>query len=179
MKRITNWTLRSFCKWVARRSGKMTAAKAYHKLTRVNGQKFTMPTAYTPGGRMVSLLTHARFHRLRFQQVRGMNSPLDPRLTEYWDQRREQALFRRAIADASNRRMYLLKRQSFRCAITGLPLEETSEIVLHPIVPRHAGGNDDWSNLCLVHSWAQDQLRMTHRRDRTLASLKDVPFSGL
>jgi len=176
---LNNWTLRSFCKWVGRRSGKMTTAKAYRKLTRVNGQKFTMPTAYTPGGRMITLLTHSRFHRLRFQQVNGMNSPLDPRLTAYWDKRREQALFRRAIADASKRRLYLLKRQSYRCAITGLPLEETSEIVLHQIVLRQAGGNDDWSNLCIAHKWAQDQLWTNHGGDRTLASLKDVPFSGL
>ena len=176
---LNNWTLRSFCKWVARRSGRMTASKAYRKLTRVNGQKFTMPTAYTPAGRMITLLTHSRFHRLRFQQVNGMNSPLDPRLTAYWDKRRVQALFRKAIADASKRRLYLLKRQSYRCAITGLPLEETSEIVFHQIVPRQLGGNDDWSNLCITHKWAQDQLWTKHGGDRTLASLKDVPFSGL
>jgi RNA-directed DNA polymerase len=176
---LNNWSRRSFCKWVGRRSGKMTAFKAYRKLTRVNGQKFTMPTAYTPAGRMITLLTHSRFHRLRFQQVKGMNSPLDPRLTAYWESRREQALFRRAIADASKRRLYLLKRQSYRCAITGLPLEETSEIVFHQIVPRQASGNDDWSNLCIAHKWAQDQLWTNHGGDRTLASLKDVPFSGL
>lgn len=176
---LTNWTLRTFCKWVGRRSGKMTAAKAYRKLTRVNGQKFTMPTAYTPAGRMVTLLSHCRFHRLRFQQVKGMNSPLDPRLTDYWENRRTQALFRRAIADAHKQRTYLLKRQGYRCAITGLPLEDTSEIVRHHIVARQAGGNDDWSNLCLVHQWAQAQLWTRYKGDRKLASLKDVPFCGL
>jgi RNA-directed DNA polymerase len=108
-----------------------------------------------------------------------MNSPLDPRLTAYWDKRREQAFFRRAIADASKRRLYLLKRQSYRCAITGLPLEETSEIVVHQIVPAQIGGNDDWSNLCLVHKWAQTHLWTNHGGDHTLASLKDVPFSGI
>jgi len=128
---------------------------------------------------MITLLTHSRFHRLRFQQVNGMNSPLDPRLTAYWDKRRVQALFRKAIADASKRRLYLLKRQSYRCAITGLPLEETSEIVFHQIVHRQVGGNDDWSNLCIAHKWAQDQLWTNHGGDRALASLKDVPFSGL
>ena len=176
---LTNWTLRSFCKWVGRRSGKMTPAKAYRKLTRVNGQKFTMPTAYTPTGRMVTLLSHSRFHRLRFQQVKGMNSPLDPRLADYWENRRTQALFRRAIADARKLRTYLLKRQDYRCAITGLPFEDTSEIVRHHIVARQAGGNDDWSNLCLVHKWAQTQLWARYKGDQTLASLKDVPFSGL
>jgi len=176
---LNNWTFRSFCKWVSRRGGKMTFAKAYRKLTRVNGQKFTMPTAYTPAGRMVTLLSHSRFHRLRFQQVQGANSPLDPRLTEYWRTRREQALFRRAIADARKRWTYLLKRQHYRCAITGLPLEDTAEIVVHHIVARQDGGHDDWSNLCLVLKWAQTNLQDRQRRDQTLASLKAVPFSGL
>lgn len=176
---LTNWTMRSFCKWVGRRSGKMTAGKAYHRLTRVNGQKFTMPTAYTPTGKLVTLLPHYRFHRLRFNQVKGTNSPHDPRLTEYWDKRRKQALYRRAIADARKRQAYLLKRQDYRCAITGMPLEETSEIVIHHIVAQQTGGNDDWSNLCLVHKWAQAQLWSRFNGDPTLASLKDVPFSGL
>ena len=176
---LTNWTMRTFCKWVGRRSGKMTAGKAYRKLTQVNGQKFTMPTAYTPTGKRTTLLPHYRFHRLRFSQVKGTNSPLNPRLTEYWEQRRKQTLFRRAIADVTKRRTHLLQRQDYRCAITGMPLEETSEIVIHHIVARQAGGDDDWSNLCFVHKWALAQLWSRYKGDRTMASLKDVPFSGL
>lgn len=34
----------------------------------VNGQKFTMPTAHTPAGRLITLLTHSRFHGLRFSR---------------------------------------------------------------------------------------------------------------
>ena len=176
---LTNWTLRNFCKWVSRRNGKMTAGKAYHRLTQVNGQKFTMPTAYTPAGKMISLLAHSRFHRLRFQQVQGTNSPLDPRIAEYWEKRRMQALFRRALADARKLRMHLLNRQNYRCAITGLPLEETSVPVLHHVVSKQAGGNDDWNNLCLVLQWAQQALYVRLRCDKQLASLNDVPFSGL
>ena len=143
------------------------------------GQHFTMPTAYTPQGRLMTLLSHSRFHRLRFQQVRGTNSPLDPRLADYWDKRRTNALLRRAIADARKLRMSLLQRQSSRCAITGLPLEDTSEIVTLHIVPRQAGGNDDWSNLCLALKWAYTHLQSQNKGDHTPASLKDVPFSGL
>jgi RNA-directed DNA polymerase len=176
---LTNWTLRSFCKQVGRRSGKMTAAKAYRRLTRVDGQKFTMPTAYTPTGKRVTILPHYRFYQLRFTAVKGTNSPLDPRLAEYWAQRRRQTLFRRAIADTSKRRTHLLTRQDYRCAITGMPLEEASEIVMHRIVAHSGGGNDDWSNLCLVHRWAQAQLWSRYKGNRSLASLKDVPFSGL
>jgi hypothetical protein len=177
--RLTNWTLRTFCKWVGRRNGKMTAGKAYHRLTIVNGQRFTMPTAYTPAGKMVSLLSHARFRRVRFQKVKGTNSPLDPRLTDYWEDRRTNALLRRAYADMQQIRVHLLQRQKSLCAITGLPLEETSEIVLHRIVPKAAGGNDDWNNLCLVLKWAQTTLQARLKIEQQLASLKDVPFSGL
>jgi retron-type reverse transcriptase len=176
---LTHWSLRNFCKWVSRRGGKMTPGKAYHKLTLVNGQKFTMPTAYTPTGKMVTLLSHSRFHRLRYQMVKGTNSPLDHRLTEYWDERRTKALYRRAVADASKLRMHLLQRQHFRCAITGLALDDPSQIVLHRIVPKQAGGNDDWSNLCFVLKWAQADLSARRCGDHHLASLKDVPFSGL
>jgi hypothetical protein len=176
---LTNWTLRTFCKWVSRRGGKMTAGKAYRRLTQVNGQKFVMPTAYTPAGKMVSLLAHYRFHRVRHQQVKGTNSPLDPRLVTYWEERRLNALNRRAMAAVCKLRLHLLQRQNYRCAITGLPLEDTSEIVLHHIVSKQAGGNDDWNNLCLVLKWALTALNDRCRRDRTLASLKDVPFSGL
>jgi retron-type reverse transcriptase len=176
---LTNWTLRSFCKWVSRRGGRVTPGQAYRKLTLVNGQKFTMPTAYTPTGKMVTLLSHSLFHRLRYHKVKGTNSPLDPRLTEYWDTRRTNALFCRAVADASKLRMHLLRRQHYRCAITGLPLDDSSQFVIHRIVPKHTGGNDDWSNLCFVLKWAQADLSARCRGDRHLASLKDVPFSGL
>lgn len=176
---LNNWTLRSFCNWVSRRSGKMTPSKAYRKLTMVNGQKFTMPTAYTPTGKMMTLLSHSRFHRVRHQMVKGSNSPLDPRLTKYWESRRENALFRRAIADANKLRLYLYRRQKYRCAITGLAFDETSEIAVHHIVPREVGGNDDWSNLCYVLKWAQADLLARLGGDISKASLNDVPFSGL
>jgi hypothetical protein len=176
---LNNWTLWTFCKWVGRRSSKMTAGKAYHRLTMIGGKKFTMPTAYTPTGKLHSMLSHSSFHRLRFQQVKGSNSPLDPRLAEYWRERRAKLLFRRALASSRQLRMHLLRRQKYRCAITGLPLEETSDIVLHHIKYRGVSGNDAWDNLCLVLRWAQADLYARHGGEHTLASLKDVPFSGL
>jgi retron-type reverse transcriptase len=142
-QRLTFWTLRTFCKWAARRNNKMTAAKAYRRLTRVNGQKFTMPTAYTPQGKMTTLLAHSRFHRVRFQQVKGANSPLDPRLQAYWEERRTQSLYRRTLSDARKLHQYLLRRQQNRCAITGLPLEDLAQVEVHHITPKHIGGNDD------------------------------------
>jgi RNA-directed DNA polymerase len=176
---LTRWTYRTFCKWVSRRNNKLTEAQAYRRLTWVNGQRFTMPTAYTPAGKLVSLLAHYRFHRLRHQQVKGTNSPLDPRLKEYWEERRIRSLLRRAHADARKLQRYLLERQQSRCAITGLPLEDLSLIEVHHIIPKHVGGHDDWSNLCLVLRWAHIALHASQGRDYSKASLKDVPFSGL
>jgi RNA-directed DNA polymerase len=178
-QRLTYWTLRAFCKWVSRRNGKMTAAQAYYRLTRVNGQKFTMPTAYTPAGKMVTLLAHSRFHRVRFQQVKGTNSPLDPRLEAYWEERRTQSLLRRVLADARKLHRHLLQRQQYRCAITGLPLDDMAAVEVHHITPKHVGGNDDWNNLCLVLRWAHSALHASHAGDYSKASRKDVPFSGL
>jgi RNA-directed DNA polymerase len=178
-QRLTYWTLRAFCKWASRRNSRMTAAQAYRRLTRVNGQRFTMPTAYTPGGKMVSLLAHARFRRVRFHKVQGTNSPLDPRLGAYWEERRTQSLFRRALADARGLQRYLLRRQQYRCAITGLPLEDLALVEIHHITPKQVGGNDDWGNLCLVLRWAHIALHARQGGDYSRASLKDVPFSGL
>jgi RNA-directed DNA polymerase len=178
-QRLTHWTHRTFCKWVSRRNQKMTVARARRRLTRINGQRFTMPTAYTPAGKLVSLLAHSRFHRLRHQQVKGTNSPLDPRLKEYWEERRVRSLLRRTQADARGLQRHLLGRQQSRCAITGLPLEDLSLVEIHHIIPKHVGGNDDWCNLCLVLRWAHIALHASQGRDYSKASLKDVPFSGL
>jgi 5-methylcytosine-specific restriction endonuclease McrA len=73
----------------------------------------------------------------------------------------------------------LLKRQQNRCAITGLPITDVSEVVYHHIIPKQVGGNDDWSNLCLVLPWAHTALHSRHKSDYSRASLKDVPFSGI
>ena len=121
----------------------------------------------------------SRFHRLRFHRVKGTNSPLDPRLQAYWEERRTQALFRRALTDVRKLRLHLLKRQKYRCAITGLPLTEDAPIEVHHITPKHVGGNDDWNNLCLVLQWAHQALHAGHGGDYSKASLNDVPFSGL
>lgn len=176
---LTNWTLRTFCKWAGRRNGKMTAGKAYHRLTCVNGKRYMMPTAYTPSGKLVTLLSHSRFHRLRYHQVKGTNSPLDPRLQEYWEMRRITALIRRALADARRMRIHLLKRQNYRCAITGIALEDASAIVIQRIVAQQHGGPDGWKNCCLALKWAHAELGARCRADHRLASLTDVPFSGL
>lgn len=177
--RLSYWSMRMFCKWVGRRNNKMTAGKAYYRLTRVNGKKYTMPTAYTPSGKLVSLLTHTQFHRLRFQQVKGTNSPFDPRLQEYWENRRTNALLRRAFADLQPYRVRQLNRQKSRCAITGLPFEKMNDIAIQRIVHQQHVKSDVRNVYCLVLKWAQTLLLKQLKIEQRMASLKDVPFSGL
>ena len=83
------------------------------------------------------------------------------------------------MADARKLQLHLLRRQKYRCAITGLPLEDLAQVEIHHITPKHVGGNDDWDNLCLVLRWAHTALHAGHGGDYSRASLKDVPFSGL
>ena len=54
----------------------MTTRNAYHRLTRVNGQKVHDAYGAHPEGKMISLLAHSRFRRVRFHKVQGTNSPL-------------------------------------------------------------------------------------------------------
>jgi hypothetical protein len=72
-----------------------------------------------------------------------------------------------------------MQRQQNRCAITGLPIADVSAVEIHHIIPTQVGGNDDWSNLCLVFPWAHTALHARHRGDYSRASLNDVPFSGI
>jgi hypothetical protein len=88
-------------------------------------------------------------------------------------------LYRRALSDALELRRHLLERQNYRCAITGLPLEDLMQVEIHHITAKCVVGNDDWCNLCLTLRWAHAALHARHGGDYSLASLKDVPFSGI
>lgn len=138
-----------------------------------------MPTAYTLLGKLVSLQSHTRFHKLRFQQVKGTNSPFDPRLQEYWEDRRTNALLRRAYADLQPYRVRQLNRQKYRCAITGLPFERMNDIAIQRIVHQQHVKSDVRNVYCLVLKWAQALLLNQLKNKQRMALLKDVPFSGI
>ncbi len=175
---LTNWTLRSFCKWVSRRSGTMTLAKAFRKLTRVNGRKFTMPTADTPAGQLISLLLHSRFHRLRYQQVKAMHSPLDPRLT---------------FTGKTDDFKPCFEELSRRTLMAELSSQATKVPVCHHrVFTRGYFRNLNPPDCLATHGWPRRleqpqtglsvgtaQLSDRLKNDHSMASLKHVPFSGL
>ena len=138
-----------------------------------------MPTAYTPAGKLVSLLAHSRFRRVRFHKVQGTNSPLDPRLETYWEERRTQSLYRRALADAQVTAATCCGDKTTGVPSPGCRWRIQALVDIHHITPKRVGGNDDWGNLCLVLRWAHIALHAGHGGDYSKASLKDVPFSGL
>ena len=179
-RKLSGWTLRTFCKWAGRRNGKMTAGKAYHRLTNVKGVKYSSPTAYTPKGKLVSLFLHSSFHRRRHQMVKGSNSPLDPRLKKYWEDRRKLMNVRQQTRNKTkvSLRTYLLFRQGNRCAISGVQfLEEMSQVEVHYIIPKCMGGSGKRYNLCLVYRWAHQALHARKPFDQV--SQQDVPCCGI
>jgi hypothetical protein len=86
-------------------------------------------------------------------KVQGKRTPLNPDDRGYWELRR-----RRRLADTprSPRRLALLRRQDYRCALCGAWFDPDEDIPLideHHDTPRHRGGTDQLDNLQLVHRW--------------------------
>src|SRR4051794_20717897 len=87
----------------------------------------------------------------RHAKVQGKRSPLNPDDRGYWEARRCRRLDE---ALRSPKRLALLKRQDYRCAMCGVWFDPDEDIPLideHHDTPRHCGGSDRMDNLQLVH----------------------------
>ena len=99
------------------------------------------------------LARHDEVPITRHAKVQGKRTPLNPDDRGYWELRR-----RRRLADTprSPRRLALLRRQDYRCALCGAWFDPDEDIPLideHHDTPRHRGGTDQLDNLQLVHRW--------------------------
>ena len=89
----------------------------------------------------------------RHAKVQGKRSPLNPDDRGYWEARRCRRLDE---ALRSPKRLALLKRQDYRCAMCGVWFDPDEDIPLideHHNMPRHCGGSDRMDNLQLAHRW--------------------------
>jgi RNA-directed DNA polymerase len=89
----------------------------------------------------------------RHAKVQGKRSPLNPDDRGYWEARRCRRLDE---ALRSPKRLALLRRQDYRCAMCGVGFDPDEDIPLideHHDTPRHCGGSDRMDNLQLVHRW--------------------------
>lgn len=86
---------------------------------------------------------------IRHVQVKGTNSPDDPNLSEYWEQRQTQ-LGKTLLAKGS--RLYKIANdQKWKCPHCGEHLYNGEEIQQHHIKPIKDGGLDYEDNLELIH----------------------------
>lgn len=79
----------------------------------------------------------------------------------------KQPLFRNSI-EYSDNRISLFSAQWGKCAVTGTPFENLSDIHCHHKKPRKIGGSDTYSNLILVlepvhkliHATSEETIQM-------------------
>jgi RNA-directed DNA polymerase len=90
----------------------------------------------------------------RYVKVSGRNSPYDPRLRSYWQERTKRHIARQTYAQV---RRELLHRYGYRCGMCWVPFGTDDPIEADHIVPRHAGGSDEPENKRPVHSWCHHQ----------------------
>jgi RNA-directed DNA polymerase len=92
----------------------------------------------------------------RHIKVKGVASPDDPSLKEYWE-KRNQKLSKSYWAKGS--KYYLIaENQQWKCPICGTPLLNDESIETHHIVPVAQGGLDDISNLQQLHTSCHKQV---------------------
>jgi RNA-directed DNA polymerase len=102
----------------------------------------------------VPLVRHGATPITRFVKVRGRNSPYDPKLHAYWQQRTKQRI---AVRTYAKQRQALLVAQAYRCALCRLPLDVDDPLHEDHIIPRQAGGSDQLDNRRVVHAWCHHQ----------------------
>jgi len=108
------------------------------------------------------LLKFSWFPIERHVLVAGTNSPDDPSLHEYWQQRNLKK-----ISNLKPNERKLARRQAGRCPICGGSLFIDEDIEQHHIVARKDGGTngDNDNNLLLVHYYCHQQLTARQRRE--------------
>jgi RNA-directed DNA polymerase len=135
---------------------------------------------YRPRDRWVFGLEGQHPHLLKFRwttiqrhgMVKGTNSPDDPKLRDYWTERRRA----KAKAAKSQKWRTLILRQNGLCPTCGESIiddlaegtvtmvEETQQ---HHKVPRNKGGTSAWDNLVIVHLYCHQQIHSEMRRQTT------------
>jgi RNA-directed DNA polymerase len=100
----------------------------------------------------------------RHVMVKGTNSPDDPALVEYWEQREL-----RKIKNLPPDLKLLAKRQQGQCPHCGESLFNDERCEEHHVIRRDEGGPDTLDNLLLVHYFCHQQITADQRKQRKAA----------
>ncbi|NEQ82760.1 MAG: hypothetical protein F6K26_21705 [Moorea sp. SIO2I5] len=86
---------------------------------------------------------------IRFEKVKGKNSPFDPTLIEYWKKR--QTKWGKTKFALGSKYEQIYTRQKGICPICGKPICLDEAFEVHHIVPIRDGGNNSKANLIILH----------------------------
>ncbi len=117
------------------------------------------------GTKNCHLTSAGALHVAKYVKVKGTNTPFDPALHEYWEERVRHALRHRCT---STLKRVVLAEQDYRCAACHLSLHEGDPIHFHHVVPRKDGGPTCKGNLQAVHQrcHAPQARRQQYKSDR-------------
>ena len=93
---------------------------------------------------------------VRYIKVKGTNSPDDPNLKEYWDNRKTKQ--GKQFWAKGSKYEALAKEQKYKCPICGEFLFNGEEIETHHLIPVKLGGLDDISNQGHLHKMCHKQI---------------------
>jgi RNA-directed DNA polymerase len=111
------------------------------------------------------LLKFRWFKIVRHVLVKGLASPDDPNLQEYWWARQRVNTRHLTLGDVA-----LADRQDWACPVCGIGLINGEPLERHHQLPRSEGGSDARANRVLVHLYCHQQLTAAWRKCRRGAS---------
>ncbi len=106
---------------------------------------------------------------IRHVKVKGLASPDDPSLKEYWLKRQNKQ--GKQYKAQGSKYEQVAKQQSWKCPVCGDSLFNSEEIETHHIVPVAEGATDDTENLMHLHRACHKQVHS--KTKKCLARSKD------
>lgn len=102
-----------------------------------------------------------RFSWFKIQKhtlVKGLSSPDNPCLKQYWIQRQNKK-----GKDLISSKQKLAKKQNYSCPVCKQTLFNDEELHIHHHIPQKKGGSSKYENLRLVHMFCHQQLHKERR----------------
>ncbi len=118
--------------------------------------------------KIISLFKASSIPINRYVKVAGSNSPDDPKLSKYWEERAKKNGKTRFAKNSNH--LKIAEKQEHRCPVCGESIYNGEALHRHHKIPLHLGGNDDVSNLIWLHE-------ACHKNIHGKKSKKDKPDS--
>ncbi|NEQ84624.1 MAG: group II intron reverse transcriptase/maturase [Moorea sp. SIO2I5] len=112
----------------------------------------------------------------RHTLVQYKNSPDDPTLIRYWEDRKSKQKEKTAKGRFSAGKDKIAKRQNYICPFCSQPLSISDDLHIHHIIPKHLGGQDKYNNLVYLH---EDCHHSIHARGATNPDIQAMLRIGI